>query len=302
MGSTGTQSTDPAVDLSGNPTTIKQPPNTPFYPQEWEYIIQQKEKLGSLYATRFDTSTKSFRIQNDSTTPDDTMINGTPRPTPLAVGKPFFSPDNWLAEGIDAFYFKKIRTSQPYTDEKGYELVTPFPWGRWVDINTAIRESRLGILSETANTQGAGSVQAMNVFLFAGLASPTTNDMSSSLSTSLNQQFKSTVNGQQTTGFDSVELDSVIELQTPQPGDVGNDTSLTSLGQPDMQGGSQVTQAESSLSDIDSRLGVFLSGGTSLPNKQTLKGAQNQAPPSPTVSNVASNVTQAAASGLPVAG
>ena len=274
MGGTGTESTDPMVDLKGNPTTIKQPPGTPFYPQEWEYIMQQKEKLGSLYATRFDTTTKSFRIQNDTTTSGDTKVGGSSSPT-LVVGKPFFSADNWMPHGIDTFYFKKILTCQPYTDEKGYELITPFPWGRWIDVNTAVRESRLGILSETSNLQGAGTVQAMNVFLFAGLATPTSNDMSSNLDRALNQQFKSTVNGQQASGYDSVEMDSVIELLTPKPGDVGNDTSLTNMSQPDMQ--NQVSE----LNTIESRLGVFITGGTSLPNQQTLKGAETTASPNP---------------------
>jgi len=77
-------------------------------------------------------------------------------------------------------------------------------------------------------------------------------------------------------------MDSVIELQTPKPGDVGDDTSLVDSTQPDMAKSGQGT----SLAD---RLGVFVTGGRSLPNVQTLQGtkgttaASNPTAPAPPV-------------------
>jgi|SRR5271157_332821 len=276
--SSGTSSTNNLVDLKGNPATLPQPSTSPFYPEEWEYIIHQKEKLGSLFAVRFDTKTKSFRVQNDAASPDDVAIP-TAKESGVVAGKPFFSSLIWLQQGITAAYFQKILTTQPYTDEKGYELVTPFPWGRWIDVNTAIRESRLGILSGiSTQVQQAGTVQGVDVFLFAGLAAPPSSGMSDDLSKALNSKFTQSINGTKTSGFDSVELDSVVELITPQPGDVGNDPYLTNASQPDMQQQPQV----SSLNDIESRLGVFVTGGTSLPDKQTLKGVETKPQVSPT--------------------
>ena len=34
-------------------------------------------------------------------------------------------------------YLKKTLTRQPYTDEKGYELIGVFPWGRWMTLDQA---------------------------------------------------------------------------------------------------------------------------------------------------------------------
>ena len=279
---TGQISSNPVVNQVNNPATVPQTPQTPFHPQEWEYIMHQKEKLGSLFATRFDTKTKSFRVQNDVATADDaTMIadGGGKVSTGIVVdGKsPFFSKDNW-GNGINIWYYHKILTTQPYTDEKGYEVITPFPWGRWQDVNTAIRESRLGILANTSNIQGAGNVQAMNVFLFAGLATPNSNDISTALNAALpGSALDLTVNGLSATGYDSVELDSVIELVTPQPGDVGSDDILTNYTQPDMQSQSPI----SDITTIEQRINTFITGGATLPNSQPLKGAKNVVIPSP---------------------
>ena len=266
-GDSGAQSTDPAVRLLGNPATLPQPSNSPFDKEEWEYLMHRKEKLGSLWATRFDTRTKSFRVQNDKATAEDQKLDGG---SSIQVGQPFFRKENWLQNGITKTYCTKVLTCQPYTDEKGYEVVTPFPWGRWLDVNTAISDSRLGVLRANANPQAAGSVRGVNVFLFAGLVSPSSGDASTELSNALNASLASSTNGTSSIGYDSIEMDSVIELQTPKPGDVGDDTSLVDSTQPDMAKSGQGT----SLAD---RLGVFVTGGRSLPNVQALQGTKGTA-------------------------
>jgi hypothetical protein len=282
----GSPSTSPLVNLPGTPATLTQPPDAPFHPQEWEYLMYKKEKIGNLYATRFDTKGKSFRFQNDVVTAADLNMaadDGStfPNSPPLSLGKPFFSGDTWgTGSGIDMRYYKKIQTCQPYTDDKGYEVVSPFPWGRWIDVNTAIRHSRQGILSQSANLQGAGQVQNLNVFLFAGIASPGQGDISSTLSKSLSSDLSLSSNGQASasgSGYDSVELDSVIELETPQANSVGNDDLLTQLAQPDMQSKSP----QSGINDIANRLGVFVTGGVSLPNVQTVQGTASKVTPNP---------------------
>ena len=121
-------------------------------------------------------------------------------------------------------------------------------------------------------------MQAMNVFLFAGLATPNSNDISTALKAALpGSALDLTVNGLSATGYDSVELDSVIELVTPQPGDVGSDDILTNSTQPDMQNQSPV----SDITAIQQRINTFVTGGATLPNSQPLKGAKNRHP-SPT--------------------
>ena len=283
MSSEGSNNTPLLILRPGDPMTVTQPQSTPVYSQEWEYIMHQKEKLGSLYQVRFDTRAKSFRVQNDNVTAEDLSLVGAQsfKGTALQLDKPFFRGDVWtdpLNEGINTVYYNKILTTQPYTDEKGYELITPFPWGRWIDVNTAIRESRLGILTDNPNPQGAATVQAMNVFLFAGLSTPqTSGDIAGSMSDTLNSQFTGTINGVPLSGFDSVELDSVIELVTPQPGSVSNDQELTNISQPDMQNQASVA----ALNDISSRLGFFITGGSTLPDTQSFNGAMNLPVPGP---------------------
>ena len=156
----GTASTNPMVDVEDNPVSIVQPQSAPFSSQEWEYITHQREKLGSLFQTRFDTKTKSFRIQNDKATANDLTLPGAstlPSGGKIQVNMPFFSKANWVPGGINTTYYHKILTSQPYTDEKGYEVVTPYPWGRWIDVNTAIQQSRLGILAQSCQRPGGGT-------------------------------------------------------------------------------------------------------------------------------------------------
>ena len=90
----GSPSTSPLVNLVGTPTTLTQPPDAPFHPQEWEYLVYKKEKIGNLYATRFDTKGKSFRFQKDKVTADDLQMTADdgskfPNSPPLALGKAF---------------------------------------------------------------------------------------------------------------------------------------------------------------------------------------------------------------------
>ena len=157
-------------------------------------------------------------------------------------------------------------------------MVSPFPWGRWVDVNTAIRHSRQGILSQSTNLQGSRG--SLWLFLFAGIASPGQSDISPTLSKALSSDLSISSNGQAAasgSGYDSVELDSVIELETPSPNSVGNDDLLTKLAQPDAQTSSPL----SDLNDVQSRLGVFISGGASLPNVQPVLGTASKVTPNP---------------------
>ena len=282
----------------GTAATLRTPADTPFNAQEWEYVMHQKEKLGTLWATRPDTPSKSFRIQNDVAKPGDAMmttemVDGEEVSVSTGIEvdgkKQFFSKENW-SNGINMVYYKKILTCQPYTDEKGYELITPFPWGRWQDVNAAIQDSRHSEAmpsekeDEMVNpddVQQAGSVAAMNVFLFAGLTSPTGSSGvgGGAMSDALNAKLQITSNGKPVEGYDSVEMDSVIELQTPKPGDVIDDPSLKNSVQPDITSGEQPTDFQ----NLRDRLGMFIVGAASLSsNTQSVKGLPAPASPQQT--------------------
>src|SRR5208337_3215734 len=108
------------------------PAAKPQYNDEIRVTEYARKNIGTSWATREDTKSNCFRIQNDT--------DG------------FFTQQRWCPQNANgdptpiddyALYLSTILSMQPYTDEKGYELATPFPWGRWKDLNTALRESRL---------------------------------------------------------------------------------------------------------------------------------------------------------------
>lgn len=86
----------------------------------------------------------------------------------------------------------------PFTDGKGYEVIAPFPWGRYVDLNTALKtftqEGWIQPITDvngnaTQNAEDIQILQNADAFLFAGLGTPTaTGDPSSQLMTALNRQ------------------------------------------------------------------------------------------------------------------
>jgi hypothetical protein len=49
---------------------------------------------------------------------------------------------------VDDAYLDLLMTAQPYTDEKGYEVVGPFPWGRWLSLEAAIKDVDSAIITD----------------------------------------------------------------------------------------------------------------------------------------------------------
>ena len=87
----------------------------------------------------------------------------------------------------------------PFTDTKGYEVIAPFPWGRWQNLTDALKEfTEQGWIVKNQNLAGNDSqslqdlqtLQNTNAFIFAGLGTPTsTSDPSTQLlQTALSQQ------------------------------------------------------------------------------------------------------------------
>jgi hypothetical protein len=223
----GTASDDPRVNKLGTAATQVQPDGTPVYKEQLEVIKYRRSQLGTSWATKADTTSKSFRVQKDE--------------------KGFFS-SQWLAEGIDMNYYQKILTTQPYTDEKGYELVTPFPWGRWKDLKTAYLETREGSIVEQPNAQDAEVLRGVSVFLFAGVGAPNGSlDIGSDLQKALAKIQTDTSNN------------ASFELVTPKTG--GGDSSLLRDDEPDALIQNSVEQ------DVEQRVNMFLSGNASPSNE-----------------------------------
>jgi hypothetical protein len=95
--------------------------------------------------------------------------------------------DNMFSKqrSCDKKYLEDLRKAQPFTDEKGYELYGPFPWGRWKELRGAIREFTRENQVDTNESQVLSGVQT---FLYAGLGTPTGSlDASGKIMQQLNQ-------------------------------------------------------------------------------------------------------------------
>lgn len=68
----------------------------------------------------------------------------------------------------DSTYMQTVRYCLPYTDEKGYELITPFPWGRW----RTLKESLQDFIYPTSSATFATQLTGVQTFLFGGIGQP----------------------------------------------------------------------------------------------------------------------------------
>jgi hypothetical protein len=143
-----------------------------------------------------DTKIKGFLGNN----PDDDSNHYRVQP-----GDGYFSKEN--APTVDYEYLSKIKTTLPYTDDNGYEVVAPFPWGRYTGLKQAIALFTQGssIVGNSTRSEPQLLSSATDSFLFAGLGTPS-GDLSPGgiLDNELNKI------------SDLIESDSVFELSYTQ--------------------------------------------------------------------------------------
>lgn len=248
--------------LMGVPATQLQPLEKPIYAEDMEVVSARRSQYGTSWATKADTRTKNFRVQNDIATPDDAKnLNGNGQK--IVAGSPFFSSANWhdppnpsvpiytktmnsnggvstlngqkIVEnvvvsanqtnggtasvvnnlpnirngGININYHQKVISCQPYTDEGGYEVMTPFPWGRWKSLKEALYETHEGYLVENPTSEQAQQISGTDAFLFAGVGSPST-DFSGGLQGEIDNL---------TNISNQVASATMFEIVNPKPGD-----------------------------------------------------------------------------------
>ena len=158
-------------------------------------------KIGSLFEIAPTTEMSNWRIQNDSGgTSGDGIFNGWQgesfKATPYIIG-PNTYPAGKKIIIADGNYISALRAVHPYTDEKGYEVISPFPWGRYASLTDAIFQfTRGGLIgpnqapSAIGYSKGAlfvpneakaisdvtssinGNINRISPFLLAGLAAP----------------------------------------------------------------------------------------------------------------------------------
>jgi hypothetical protein len=173
----------PAVSEGSYITLPKPPTSADPTPDQKALIAFQQQTMGSYFALASDTKDASWRIQKD--------VNHIWSATDPTTASLFYRP---VSVSADWNFYQNARTCLPYTDEKGYEVFAPFPWGRWLDVNTAIQEfTEDGYVSPPpidANTYLI--VQKSTAFIYAGLENPvSTGDNSTAMTAALQSVQKS---------------------------------------------------------------------------------------------------------------
>lgn len=224
------RSTDSPADPRGKPATI--PATTDLEQSAHDSILQtqRSKRVASSWTMQPDTAAASYLVVQDNSPNNGTRDATHPRG--------FFT----LPRSVNNAYFVDLQTGTlPFTDEKGYELFSPFPWGRWQSLRAAVKEFTTdGYILATDNKgnqivgptdvngnpthsqQDISVLQTTDAFLFAGLGTPTaTAHPSDQLIAALAQL------------QNQADNDSVIVLSY-QDGQNNNDKQLLDTAQPDI--------------------------------------------------------------------
>jgi hypothetical protein len=160
-GPTTSATTKPDSDPTGDTVT---PYTADLSDEKKKLRAWKSQRLGSLFEVEADTPVKSWRVQNGDF---GAFSPKSPHPD-LKLNK--------TKRGIvaDAKYLNLIRSIQPYTDEKGYELIGPFPWGRWFSLEEAITKfAENGYLGDGPKDEIVTRLtDSGSAFVFAGLGTP----------------------------------------------------------------------------------------------------------------------------------
>ena len=151
--------TNPAK-LNGKFATVPVPLQQVFQ-QQLEMLDYRTNKINNSFDVNADTPNESWAIHKD-----DQGLFTTAR---TLVGTDKAEKD--LQPGED--YFHDLRSTRPYTDGKGYELIGPFPWGRWKCLIETVYRFTVGntVTGETP-TSAEQTLAAADAFLFTGEATP----------------------------------------------------------------------------------------------------------------------------------
>ena len=253
------------TQLAGTVTTIQttntgSPLNNP--PQDIAAVSDRIQSMGLFSGIAPDqsgTNAAQYFIQNDGkqaagTVPGPTIKipnsdNSTGYRTVQRTNPDGYYTKQRLVD--DTYLFDlKYETVIPYTDDYGYELLSPFPWGRWVDLNTAIQEfTENGWVRPPTDASGnpvtdpqeLAILKNTDAFLYAGLGTPTSQGSAASTLTQKFSQISNTIGGSSTgsTGSNpnTVVPDAtvlVLDYSTATAGSSTNDSSLLTTPQPEL--------------------------------------------------------------------
>jgi hypothetical protein len=199
------------------------PDGTKWGPSAQQLIVNtyNQQVIGSTAGNQTDSATNSYTasyvVKNDGNSTQGTMRPDSPA-TKNAEGQmlPAYHSQNGgfftQVRGADLSYMQDLMgnpitgtpSTLPYTDDKGYEVVAPFPWGRWQNLNAAIKEfTQQGWALIPTNSNGQptqdvneiATLEATDAFMFAGLGTPTASNSPSNNLLAAQATLQSTVGG-----------------------------------------------------------------------------------------------------------
>ena len=259
--SSGSQSQDSPAIPTNQPGSL---PATPeVQPTADDYILRTltSQRLASTWVFQPDTASASYVVKQDTSY----YVNAR------LVDNQYFR-DVWRGDGGTSSVI-------PYTDGKGYEVLAPFPWGRYKDLRTVIKDvTELGYVAQPTDVSGNAQesqqdinvLNATNSFLFAGLGTPTATSSPSSQLISALAQIQN-----------EADTDTVIVLDYS-GSQTSNDTQLLNTMQPDIQGQLDASLASQTQNAGNQLIDVLVTGAVSpVKNARQVMQNINSTPPSP---------------------
>jgi hypothetical protein len=232
-------------------------------------INWRQRALNTYLPMKADTKLSSWIVQNDgqqtaavsAVIPGQGVVSSEANPITtdgIFTGGVFANGSFSNPRIVDASYYNDLfMGTMPYTDVKGYEIVAPFPWGRYTDLKTALWDfTQQGYIEATAvSNEDVLSLQNVNAFLFAGLETPTASGSTSAsdITTALNSLMS---------GAASPNNKTIIELSytTTAGTNQTNDSTLLTQPQPDNNQQLDNQLIQNTNSSEQAKIAVFLSG------------------------------------------
>lgn len=248
---------------ASNPTTPDQAPTV----GENALLKLQQTRIGSSFGMEADSPIACFRIQNDTygpyIMPSATGEQGT-------YGQPNGGGVFIKQRIVDSGYYHDIRRTMPFTDAKGYEVVAPFPWGRYITLRQAFKEfTQAGYIIPPSQPSPDTYVppDMVQALLAAGLTTPTgQGDTVTQLQTAMNA-----------TALASDTTIIVLNYSTGQ--NSPSDSQLMTTAQPDVN--SAIQKLEGSITNTQQAIAVLVSGSIS-PTQATMEALADSQTPDPT--------------------
>jgi hypothetical protein len=263
---------NPTVQVGSPVTLANTDQNVQPTHQQLRIHAVETQKNATKLGQQTDTQFASYVVQNDG------PVGGHPATADPGITVPYGPGGGYFTDkrpnGVDGQYMRDLQKGViPYTDGKGYEVMSPFPWGRYSDLNTVIKEfTQRGWITRTMDVNGNPTTlledlsiqQGTDAMLFAGLGTPTasgsaaetlSNNMSTTISNTIGGTFASTAPDESTLTPDA----TVIVLQYPSGTTTQADSMLLNTAQPEDAIASQ--QINGTLSGQQQVIDVLVTGG-----------------------------------------